>query len=176
MSHLSPSQLSAQFPTFTRSLDDGELAALSSALAPRELARGEALLVEGQPSSSLYLVTRGQCTVRVAAANEPMLVATVGPGAIVGEVSFIDGGKTSATLRALEPTFVLALHREAFDALASSHPAVATRVLGNVCASLAARIRTATDRFDTLAPSEAIVEDAPGILDRLYDLFGLSRS
>ncbi len=168
-------ELATLFPTLVGDLSEDDLVAVLRALSPRALAVGQVLVEEGRPSSSLFLVTGGAMRVRVKAAAGVVEVATLGPGAIVAEISFIDGGPSSATVSATEPTTVLALDRDALDGLVEEHPAVAAKLLERVCRTLASRIRAATDRFDHLAHGEAVEEEAPGILDRLYALFGLSR-
>jgi CRP-like cAMP-binding protein len=173
---LSSDELAQRFPTLAGAASQDDLDALHRALAPRALAVGDVLVAEGKPSSSLFLVTAGNLRVQVSAAAGVIEVATIGPGGVVAEISFIDGGASTATVSATEPTAVLALDRGAFDGLIESHPALAAHLLGSVCATLAARIRAANGRFDHLAHGEAVEDEAPGLLDRLYALFGLTRN
>ena len=170
-----PDELAQRFPTLAGTLSGDDLAALHRALTPRSLAVGEALLVEGQTSASLWLVTAGRLRATVRTATGVLDVATLTAGDLVAEISFIDGGLSTASITALEPSTAAALTREALDGLVETHPTVAAHVLESVCATLVARLRAATERFDDLAPGEAIPDEAPGLLERIYTLFGLSR-
>lgn len=132
------------------------------------------LVADGQPSSSLFFVTAGRLGVRVTAAAGVIDVATIAPGGVVAEISFIDGGLSSATVSGTVSGALLALDRDALVALTQTHPAVAAKLPGNMCATLAARIRTSTDCFDHLRPRRGRQKRRPGLLDRLYALFGHS--
>ena len=65
----------------------------------RKVAAGEAVTRQGEPGGELYLVLDGMLAVEV----DDAAVAEVGPGAIVGERALLDGGRRTATLRALTP-------------------------------------------------------------------------
>lgn len=63
----------------------------------RRLAAGETLTEQGAPGEELYLLLDG--VLRVEVGDEP--VAEVGPGAILGERAALEGGRRTATLRAV---------------------------------------------------------------------------
>ena len=62
----------------------------------RKLAAGETITVQNEPGDELYLVIDGVFDVDV----DGETVAEIGPGAIVGERSILEGGVRSATVRA----------------------------------------------------------------------------
>lgn len=62
----------------------------------RQLDAGDALVEQGQPGKELFLLLDGVLSVEV----DGKQVAEIGPGAIVGERAFLEGGKRTATLRA----------------------------------------------------------------------------
>ncbi|MGA9597464.1 MAG: cyclic nucleotide-binding domain-containing protein [Acidimicrobiia bacterium] len=62
----------------------------------RKVAAGETITVQNEPGDELYLVIDGVFDVDV----DGETVAEVGPGAIVGERSILEGGVRSATVRA----------------------------------------------------------------------------
>ena len=53
------------------------------------------------------------------------ILATFGPGQIVGEVAVLSGEAYPATAQALEPTTTLGLQRAAYVALVQAHPQLA---------------------------------------------------
>jgi hypothetical protein len=74
----------------------GELLKSGAAPERRRLKPGQTLVQQGEPGRELYLLLDGVLTVEVD--GEP--VVEVGPGAILGEMALLEGGKRTATLRA----------------------------------------------------------------------------
>jgi hypothetical protein len=63
----------------------------------RRIGRGEALVEEGEPGRELFLLLDGVLSVTV----NGQKLAEVGPGAILGERALLEGGRRTATLRAV---------------------------------------------------------------------------
>jgi CRP-like cAMP-binding protein len=63
----------------------------------RRLRAGEALVEQGQAGDELYLLFDGVLAVE----QDGRQVAEVGPGAILGEMALLEGGRRTATLRAV---------------------------------------------------------------------------
>jgi Cyclic nucleotide-binding domain len=80
-------------------------------LARRELDAGETLVEQGEPGSELYLVLDGMLDVDV----DGEVVAEVGPGAILGVRSSMEGGLRTATLRAATPCRIVVIPRSELD-------------------------------------------------------------
>jgi len=103
-----------------------------------ELAADEVLFLAGDPGDGCYRVEQGLLKVSmIAATGAERILAIVGPGAIVGELSTIDGLPRSASVAAVrdsQPTFV---SRAGFQAFADSHP----DVYKHLVMLLAARLR-----------------------------------
>jgi hypothetical protein len=72
---------------------------------PRRVKEGETLTEQGEPGEELYLLLDGVLAVEV----DGETVAEVGPGAILGERAVVEGGKRTATLRAVTPAKVVAV-------------------------------------------------------------------
>ncbi len=68
----------------------------------RKLNQSEALVEQGQSGDELFLLLDGVLSVEV----DGKALAEVGPGAILGERALLEGGKRTATLRALTPVRV----------------------------------------------------------------------
>jgi hypothetical protein len=68
----------------------------------RKLKSGEALVEQGQSGNELFLLLDGVLSVDV----DGKALAEVGPGAVLGERALLEGGKRTATLRALTPARV----------------------------------------------------------------------
>lgn len=63
----------------------------------RKVAKGKTLVEQGDPGRELFLLLDGVLSVEV----DGNPVAEVGPGAILGELALLEGGKRTATLRAV---------------------------------------------------------------------------
>jgi hypothetical protein len=89
----------------------------------RTLDVGELLTRQGEIGDELFLLLDGVLAVEV---GDQAAVAELGPGAIVGERALIEGGRRSATLRALTPAKVAVaqvdeIDRQALEALSRVH-------------------------------------------------------
>ncbi len=83
-------------------------------LRPRRFLAGEEIVAEGAPLTSLLLLSSGVCQVRWQGLSEEQ-VLRVGPGSLLGDVSFLLGGTTRAQVVALEPVECLELSRNVLD-------------------------------------------------------------
>lgn len=77
----------------------------------RKLKEGESLVEQGSPGDELYLLFDGVLSVDVD--GEP--VAQVGPGSILGERALLEGGKRTATLKALTKSRVAVIGKDQID-------------------------------------------------------------
>ena len=73
----------------------------------RRLVAGDQLILEGQPISAMYILIEGNLEVT----NKGIgVLAKLGIGEIVGEMSFIDAAPPSATVTAVDDCLVLQLN------------------------------------------------------------------
>ena len=77
----------------------------------RNLEPGETLLEQGEPGDELYLLLDGVLVAEVDGEE----VAEIGPGAIVGERAFLEGGNRTATLTARTPCRVAVIPADLID-------------------------------------------------------------
>ena len=91
----------------------------------RRFKRGEVVFHEGDPGDALHLVDKGHVAVkRSTPLGDVATLLVMGPGDFFGELAVVAPGPRSATVVALDPVETLALHREVFDDLRQTHPAV----------------------------------------------------
>jgi hypothetical protein len=93
-----------------------------AASKPRRVEANELLTEQGDPGDELFLLLDGVLAVEV----DGETVAEVGPGAILGERAVFEGGKRTATLRAVTPAKVVAvpaaeIDPSALEELAGAH-------------------------------------------------------
>jgi NTE family protein/lysophospholipid hydrolase len=95
------------------------------------LAAGRVLFRQGDPSDDLFLVVRGALRILVRGADgRQRVVATRGPGTVVGEMQVLSGGVRSADVETAADTDVVRLPRPAFDDAAAQAPDLLRRVAG----------------------------------------------
>ena len=92
---------------------------------PVRLAADEVLFLAGDPGDGCYRIEDGLLKVTmVSRSGTERILAFLGPGAIVGELSMIDGRTRSASVVAVRDAALSFLSRAAFEAFAQKHPEV----------------------------------------------------
>lgn len=125
---------------FLGCLNDSDIDWLIAAGHRREIAEGANLIDEGVPIDSVFLVIQGQFSVRIAALGTRE-VARLMAGEIMGEMSFVDSAPPSATVRAMERSFVLSIPRRRLSARLAEDDGFAGRFYKALSALLAYRLR-----------------------------------
>jgi len=98
-----------QIPLF-ESLTREQLEAVASLLEQREEPAGAALVGEGAPGYSLFVLQRGEATV-TSAGN---VLAKLGPGDFFGEIALLGDRAHTATVTATTPVELLVMHGSDF--------------------------------------------------------------
>lgn len=126
-----------------RCLDPAVLEELALSALPRTFARGQLLMVEGEPGESLLVITSGTVSVfRTALSGERAVLSVLRAPEALGEVALLDGAPRSASVEAMERTTVLSLSRPTFLALVRSQPALLDALLR----SLGTMVRRLSDQ------------------------------
>jgi CRP-like cAMP-binding protein len=90
-------------------LPEAEHRALRESASRRQLASGDALVVEGETADALFVLVKGRVSVIKSAHGAEHMIHEIGDGEPIGEVSLFDGKGRSATVRALEPSAVVSI-------------------------------------------------------------------
>ena len=128
-------------------LTDEECDVVLSVLKARKGAPGDVLFRQGEPGDSLVLVLDGQLSVRVQGDAGESEVARLGPGEVVGELSFLDAEPRSATVSTPAGATVLHFTRAGLHAVARAAPRAAASILRNVLSDLSRRLRDAGEKL-----------------------------
>ena len=108
----------------------------------RRFPAGSAVFIEGDTAHDALLLLAGTVKITVTALDgKEVLLDVLGVGALVGELSAIDGHTRSATATALLPVEVLAVPCVAFIELMHRHPALMYRLLVSVANRLRGSVR-----------------------------------
>jgi CRP/FNR family transcriptional regulator, cyclic AMP receptor protein len=105
-------------------------AALFAAARPHHLKADQTLFMAGDPGDGCYRVETGLLKVTVmSASGRERILAILGPGALVGELSMIDAQPRSASVVAARDSDVSYISRHTFEAVAEAHPEVYRHVV-----------------------------------------------
>ena len=106
-------------------LPDRLSAGLLAHATPRHLTADEVLFFAGDPGDGFYRVDEGLLKVTIeSATGAERILAILGPGAIVGDLSIIDGKPRSATVTALRDCKLRFVSRTGFEAFAHREPEI----------------------------------------------------
>jgi CRP-like cAMP-binding protein len=107
-------------------LADHERTRVEGQLVQRDFDKDDYLFWEGDPAESLVFVAKGRVKmIKHSGSGRETILATFGPGQIVGEVGVLIGDVYPATAQALEPTSTFHMRRDDYIDLVRAHPALA---------------------------------------------------
>jgi CRP/FNR family transcriptional regulator/CRP/FNR family cyclic AMP-dependent transcriptional regulator len=144
-------------------LSEENVVALAALCETRSYRHGDILFRQGDPGDSLHIVIEGQLKVYVAAeSGDEILVAILGPGDCVGELSLIDGEPRSATVESISTTRTIVVPRSEFQRAIHAN----TQMMEALVNTLADRLRQTT----TLAADLAFLDLRGRLAKKLLDL------
>ena len=119
-------------PLFAR-CSKAELQRLALNADELSVAAGRELITQGRPNHTFYILLQGE--VEVAVQGQPP--RRLGVGDFFGEISMIDPGPATATVRTTTPVALLVMSHQQFHNAITSHETIALRVM----AVMAERLR-----------------------------------
>jgi CRP-like cAMP-binding protein len=168
--HVSLHTFFHEVPLFA-GLDADELTELSREVAPRDWGAGERLFAQGDVSDGMYVIERGEVGVFACPGQgSRVMLAELGPGAVIGELSLVDGSPRSALVETVSMTSGYFLSRDAFDRLRFGGSLGATKIVLALGRTLEQRKRVTEERLRNLVGSN--VEAAELHSRELRELFG----
>jgi len=122
-----------------KDLSKKELDEIAAAGKEVRFEEGRSIVTEGEGGVGFHLILDGRATVSVHGEE-----FQIGPGDYFGEISLIDGGPRSATVRASSPVTTFSLISWNFLPLVERNPSIATKLLVQMCKRLRAAERSVT--------------------------------
>jgi CRP-like cAMP-binding protein len=114
-------------------LPAADIAAIASYAIPKQLAKGDYLFREGDPSQGFYIMQRGGMNVhRVSATGKEQVIHVFLPGESFAEASLATESGYPANARAITESTVLLIPKRDFIELLRSRPELALRMLGSM--------------------------------------------
>jgi CRP/FNR family cyclic AMP-dependent transcriptional regulator len=110
-----------------------QLLQVARSMRSRTYRKGQYVFNQGDPGDHLFVLAEGRAKlVFTSEEGEELVLATLGPPEVFGELALIDESLRSAAVQALEPTSVLTLDRASLIQLMASEPAVTDAVLRSI--------------------------------------------
>jgi CRP/FNR family cyclic AMP-dependent transcriptional regulator len=130
-----------------------QLQMVASVCQERTVRAGEIIFQENTPGNELFVIARGEVEIlldpNLVASGptprrppSPVTIVTLREGQTFGEIALVDQGFRSASARcAMESTWLLIIPRQKLLALCEANPELGYRVMRNMAADLAFKIR-----------------------------------
>lgn len=112
----------------------------------RRIAEGAYLIRAGEVDSTLFAIEDGHLDIVVMREGESAVVATVGPGDVLGEVSFIDDSPRSVSVKAGEETTVRSWDKRTLSEALAFEPQVLAKFAVAMSELLVERLRDTARR------------------------------
>jgi len=109
----------AKLPLFGE-LDHHDLAHVAAWVTEKRFADGDVLIEEGGLPSDVYLIENGTVDVT----HEEQLIASLGPGDVVGEIALLDPQRRTATVTATSAVRAVALSVDDFASMDEEMPEI----------------------------------------------------
>ncbi|HEY0285326.1 MAG TPA: mechanosensitive ion channel family protein [Vicinamibacterales bacterium] len=156
----------ASAPLFA-SLSPEERTALLAVARPVQYAAREAIVRQGQPGRSLYVVVRGEASVTLAGTEGD--VARLRSGDVFGEMSLLTGEARTATVTATTDCDLVEIDAEGFRTVVMANPSV----LEHVATVAAARREELTRHREANAAAPSPAEARHSLLNRVRQFLRL---
>ncbi len=125
-----------------------ELDTLSRHMNYMDIHRGEFLFTEGDKGDYMCFVVRGLLDVlKKGTDGNYRVIARLGKGNTIGEMSIIDKSPRSASVIARQPTVVIILTKKGFDILTNNHPVLGIALLKKIMRLLSLNMRRTTSKL-----------------------------
>lgn len=135
---------------------------------------GEKLFEQGDDADALFIVGQGELeVVAQSLTGEKVVLAVLGPGTVVGEMSLIQGGPRSATVESVSESEVFRLEHETFDEMRRQRAPAAYKIILGLAATVGER------RRETDARVQEVFSDPAAHIDsfesQLHEMLGRLR-
>jgi len=158
---LTTSDLLRRVPIFA-GLTQAQMSQLSGNVTKQRYKRGELIIEQGQKCGSLFIILSGRARVIVTDKRaKEVILATLGPGDCIGEMSLIDGQSHSASVKTDIQTDVLVLSHAEFVRCLAENQNMAFWIMKG----LVQRLRKSSDMVSSLALMDVYGRVAKVLMD-----------
>ena len=123
-------------------LTDDDLNEVAAICTERQFKKGDILATQGEFGRELYIISAGLVEVAIREQIAPRIVVNLGIGQLIGEMSLVDRGPRSATVKSVHDlTIVQVIPYDAFQALCQRNTRIGYQVMLNIAADLSFKLR-----------------------------------
>ncbi len=125
-------------------LSDAQIDRVASICREQSFDKGEVIVQQDAETADLYIIRNGLVEVVVDAptAGKVIPIITLGEGQVFGEMSLVDQGARSATVRSVvDGTRLYTVNRDEFMRLCAEDTAIGFVVMKNIAADLSFKLR-----------------------------------
>ncbi|OPZ64436.1 MAG: cAMP receptor protein [Candidatus Aerophobetes bacterium ADurb.Bin490] len=131
-----------------KGMSDSELDVVSKKVFLKPYKKGSTLFVEGMPGEVLYIVAEGSIDIIKKTKDGDKVIANLGKGEIVGEMSLIDSGARTATGKTGEDSKLIVVTKNSFMEMLDSDPAITAKILMALLRIINRRLRVTDKKFE----------------------------
>lgn len=129
-------------------LDSQEIEVLKGLLDVKEYVPNEIIYTEGEEGDDLNIIIEGKVRInKRMVEGDQFCISTLKEGDVFGIMSFLDGSRHDATIVSDQKTILMVLSRADFNALYSSNPLIAAKVLKRLAIHLATIVRNMNAQY-----------------------------
>ena len=140
-------------------LSDEQVFRLTRAFHEEEHETDSEIFAAGSSGQELYVVETGQVTIQRPTGYGTIHLAHLGPGALLGEVSFLSGGERSAEAVASRPTRLLTGDPQEIRRLIEVDPALGVQLYWSFWSNLSAKLRSTNEELKRFFSADAQTEN-----------------
>jgi len=140
-------------------LSDEQLFSLTTAVKEESHEAGSELFAHGSTGRDLYLVESGEVAIQRSTPYGTFDLATLGPGTLLGEVSFIAGVERSGDAVVNKPGRLLRVDAERLRAMMEDDPDLGVNLLWSFWVALASKLRGTNEQLRTFFSPDAQTEN-----------------
>jgi CRP-like cAMP-binding protein len=149
---------------------EAQIAQLGGAVERRRVAGGEHVLREGEPTADAYLIERGYVRIQRRTPYGLFTLATLEPGQLFGETSFVDGNSRSGDAVAVTDAELLALNPQALAGAMADDQRFSVALYWAFWKSLSSKLRQTNEQLtrffsESGKPASAQEPPAPAVGD-----------
>ena len=134
-------------------LDDRERVAIEKFMFFNRIVAGDFVFREGDKGDFVCFVASGVLEVtKTNHQGQVVVIATLGKGSSLGEMSLIDKLTRSASVRARTAVSLVVLTRKGFDMVLKMHPDMGIKILRGIASLLSINLRKTSERLAEFMP------------------------
>ena len=141
-------ELIKELPVF-KSLTNGELVQIERVLHERQYAPGEVVFNEGEPGAGLYIIKKGEISIRkkIAGGNDLQL-AVIPERSFFGELALLDEIPRSASAIAVTPTILYGFSKPDLEHLLERNQRLGIKIILNLSKLVSRRLVKSNENLE----------------------------